>query len=88
MARRSKFENDNSLKSASIIDAMVSKAEITALDIENFQYRFGISNQELARLSGHAEAQISNWGNGKTEIPHRAKQHFALLFNEFAQKFG
>lgn len=88
MARKSKFENDNSLKSASLIDAIIKKSEITPSDIENFQERYGISNQELSRLSGHAEAQISNWQNGKTEIPHRAKQHFALLFQHFAHYFN
>ena len=88
MARISKFANENSPKSDAIIAEILKKSQIDHTDIERFQYRYGISNQDLSKLTGHGESQISTWQNGKSEIPSRAQQHFALLFAEFKKQFG
>lgn len=87
MARISEYEAPQSAKSTDIINRMLKNATITHDDIELFQQKYGISTQEFARLSGHNEAQISQWRNQRRDIPPRVQQHFKLLFAEFKNQF-
>jgi DNA-binding transcriptional regulator YiaG len=84
MARISKYENTFSKRSSDFIDAFL-KITITPNEIDEFQDKYGVSNKELSRLSGHGESQISTWKAGRTEMPARVQQHFKLLFACFSQ---
>ena len=87
MARISEYQGVNTDKSESIINRILSEIALEPSEIDTFQTRYNISNPQLARLSCHAESQITGWKNG-VQIPKRVQIQLALLFAEFKTRFG
>jgi hypothetical protein len=86
--KRSSYENGNSEKSTKIIDSFKATAETLPLvELEFFQIKYGVSNKMLSELTGHSQAQISEFKSEKIPMPPRVQQHLKLLFHAFESEF-
>lgn len=88
MARPNPYDNQNSLKSQLLVEKLIEETTNFSIeDLIEFQTNYGLSDNDIAKLTCHSKGQMSEYKSGSANMTNRTKQQFYLAIKHFKDKF-